>query len=366
MKKQIIALIALVLSAASIKAQDDAKLKPLQRDYKWGYAYDANNGVFTIPPKYDDALYFEEGLAPVKLNDKWGYINEQGATVIPFKFDYANIFTDGYATVGKAGGKDYIYGLINKAGVLVIPMKYDGIGDVSEGLISVIVGNKLGFINIKGVQVIPMKFDVGPTGQLSDFSGGYAKIQFGKKIEFIDKTGKEICAPKYTMAGDFKEGMVQVGVDTNWNKKTSDGSKITSAWGFIDATGKEVIPCQYENVSSFEDGFAKAYLDGNILKIDKTGKVVDTIQRAPRRRIIAYDSSTYSGKINKMGRLTILYNGGFIKSVTLNDKPVYNTSRTPIDVDAKKMGFRPGSSATLKIIYTKGTSVKLLAGQGIE
>lgn len=366
MKKYLLTLLSAILLGSITFAQDDAKLKPIRVDYKYGYGYDANGGILTIPAKYDDALYFEEGLAPVKVGDKWGFINEQGVTVIPFKYDYANIFENGYATVGKTGGTDYLYGLINKAGVLVIPMKYNGIGDVSEGLISVIVGNKLGFINIKGVQVIPLKFDVGPSGQLADFAGGYAKIQMGKKFKFIDKTGKEITPAKYTAAADFKEGMAVVAIDTNWNKHTSDGTKETNAYGFIDATGKEVIPCKYENAGSFENGFGTAWLDGYQFKIDKTGKIVDTLTKPAKRFVAALDSTTYTGKINKMGRVTIIYSSGFVRTITLNNMPVYNTTRSPINIDVKKMGLKPGSSATLKIVYNKGTSVKFLTGQGIE
>jgi hypothetical protein len=369
MKNQIIALSAFLFLSIISFGQDDGKLKPLRKDYKYGYAYDANNGVFTIPPKYDDALYFEEGLAPVKIGDKWGYINEQGVLVIPMKFDYANIFDKGYAMVGKASASgtfgQYKYGLINKAGVLVLPMKYDGLGDLEEGLISDQVGDKMGFINVQGVQVIPLKFDA-KSGNMSDFANGFAKISVGNKFEYIDKTGKIICPPKYTQAQDFKEGMAMVGIDTNWDKRNSDYSKETNAWGFIDTKGKEVLPCKYEHVFNFENGFGSAQLDGYTYKIDKTGKIVDTIAKPAPKRVLALDSNTFTGKINKMGRVTIMYSGGYIQKVILNNMPVYNTSRSPINIDVKKMGLRAGSSATLKIIYTKSTTVKFVAGQGIE
>ncbi|MGP8217201.1 MAG: WG repeat-containing protein [Bacteroidia bacterium] len=367
MKKTLTILSAALLFSIISFAQDEHKLKPIQKDYKYGYGYDDNGGIFTIPPKYDDAQYFEEGLASVKLGDKWGFINEQGVTVIPFKYDYAGLFVNGYASVGMNGtnGK-YKYGIINKAGVLVIPCKYDGLGDVQEGLISAAVGNKMGFINIKGVVVIPMKFDCAPGLNLTDFSNGFARVQVGNKVEFIDKTGKVIAPPKYPYARDFVEGMAAVGKDTNWKKYTSDGSKITKAWGFINTSGQDVISCQYENVGDFEKGKAKAYLDGYVLEIDKTGKIVDTLTKPAPRYKAVLDSTISTGRINKTGRITVTYNGGFIKSLTLNNTPVYNVSRTPINIDTKKMGLKPGSKATVKIVYTKGTTVKFLQGQGLE
>jgi len=363
MKKQILALASFLLISCVSFAQE--KLIPVHRDVKYGYAY-SEDGPLILPARYDDALYFEDGLAPVKTGDKWGFINEQGVQVIPFKFDYANIFTDGYAMVGTGSNGQYKYGMINKAGVLVIPMKYDGLGDVEEGLIAVIVGDKLGFMNIKGVMVIPLKFDIGPSGQAADFVEGHAKIGLGKKFEYIDKTGKVLCPPKYTQAADFKEGMAMVGIDTNWDKKNSDWSKETNAWGFIDATGKEVLPCKYEHVANFDNGFGQAQLDGYTYKIDKTGKIVDTIAKPAPKHVIAYDSVTYSGKINKMGMVNIMYSGGMIKSVTLNDAAVTNIYKAPIDVNIKKLGLRAGSKATLKIVYTKGTKVWFVGGQAIE
>ena len=54
-----------------------------------------------ITPKYEDAKRFSEGLAAVKLGDKWGYINESGEVVIDFQYDYAHSFAEGKALVEK-------------------------------------------------------------------------------------------------------------------------------------------------------------------------------------------------------------------------------------------------------------------------
>ena len=62
--------------------------------------------------KYDDAYNFSEGLALVKLNGKYGYIDKQGNEVIPLKYDYANNFLEGLALV-RLNGK---YGYIDKQG----------------------------------------------------------------------------------------------------------------------------------------------------------------------------------------------------------------------------------------------------------
>lgn len=62
-------------------------------------------GVITytehISPRYEAAQTFSEGMAAVKKNGKWGYINTDGKEVIPFQYDLAFQFNEGLAIVGK-------------------------------------------------------------------------------------------------------------------------------------------------------------------------------------------------------------------------------------------------------------------------
>ena len=53
-------------------------------DNKYGYKDD--NGEIIIPPVYDDAYEFSEGLALVRSGSFYGYINESNTMIIPFKF----------------------------------------------------------------------------------------------------------------------------------------------------------------------------------------------------------------------------------------------------------------------------------------
>ena len=53
-----------------------------------------------IAPQYEAAGYFYEGLARVKKDGKWGYVDETGKEVIAPAFAYAGNFYDGKAIVG--------------------------------------------------------------------------------------------------------------------------------------------------------------------------------------------------------------------------------------------------------------------------
>ena len=69
--------------------------------------------------EYDYIYDFNEELARVKLNDKFGFINKEGKEVIPLIYDYAFNFHEGLAFIQL----DNKMGLINKEGIEVIPCK---------------------------------------------------------------------------------------------------------------------------------------------------------------------------------------------------------------------------------------------------
>ncbi|MDX1357235.1 MAG: WG repeat-containing protein [Clostridia bacterium] len=69
----------------------------------WGYKYLSEvqnpDSEFIIDPVYNDAGKFKEGLAAVKKDEKWGYINENGEVVIDFQYDHVTEFNGGIACV---------------------------------------------------------------------------------------------------------------------------------------------------------------------------------------------------------------------------------------------------------------------------
>lgn len=77
----------------------------------WGYIN--QNGEVVIEPIYEYAYNFSEGLAAVKQNGKYGFIDKDGNTIVPFEFDEVeSSFEDGQAKLVK---EDLVY-VFNKAG----------------------------------------------------------------------------------------------------------------------------------------------------------------------------------------------------------------------------------------------------------
>lgn len=76
-------------------------LKPVEQDGKWGFIN--QDGGLVIPYKYHYSRSFRDGLAMVKLHGKWGYIDWFGNELIPIVFDEVTHFQDSHAFVKKDG-----------------------------------------------------------------------------------------------------------------------------------------------------------------------------------------------------------------------------------------------------------------------
>ncbi len=158
MKLPIAMALAAALAFASAQETKKAGEPPLPFPRKGKYGYRDRSGEFVIPPQFDYAGEFSEGLAVVGLGrfpaTKWGYINLQGQVVIPAQFDGAHDFAEGMAAVS-VGGK---LGYIDRAGKLAVPPQFDEAQKFSGGRARVrIIKSGYGYINKQGEFVVPLQ-----------------------------------------------------------------------------------------------------------------------------------------------------------------------------------------------------------------
>ncbi|MFT3982071.1 MAG: WG repeat-containing protein [Ferruginibacter sp.] len=109
MKNRLLIVLGLLFSTAGLFAQQvDMSMIPYRSGSKWGYANPDKQIV--IAPKYDDAQWFSEGFAAVKVGGKWGYINKAGKMVIPARYTVAKSFRKGFVPhSGKEGGDSVLF-----------------------------------------------------------------------------------------------------------------------------------------------------------------------------------------------------------------------------------------------------------------
>lgn len=235
-------------------------LANIEKDGKWGYIN--INGKMVVPAIYDEAYSFRDGLALVKKGDKWDFIDKTGKVTINLK-GYAHSFSNGLAKI-EVNGK---WGIIDNKGKTIIPTNFDSVADISEGFSRMTIDGKYGFVSDTGKEVVPAIYD-----SVSYFKNGYAIVSIEEvnqyynvsyKNGYIDTSGKLVIPMIYDDAFFFSEGLAHVAKE----KKH----------GYIDNTGKEIIPFIYDDAGNFNQGLARVEKDGKWGLIDKTGKVVAPI-----------------------------------------------------------------------------------------
>ncbi len=173
--------------------------------------YIDKTGNIIIDAKYGWAQQFADGLALIAddkpssmefLNRK-AFIDIHGQRVTEF-FDDAESFSEGLAAIRVNG----LWGFIDKTGAVVIPPSYNLVsGPFSEGYAPVeCVDRNIAFIDKRGRQLTDCSFK-----QASEFSEGLAAVQTTEgKWGFIDTRGQLAVKPAFAFAYPFFNGLAQV------------------------------------------------------------------------------------------------------------------------------------------------------------
>lgn len=149
------------------EASEEDSLVVYALPYKRGYI-NIKNGEIIIDAKLNDysrAWVFSEGLAAVEKDGKIGFINSDNEVVIPFQFDYSDmyrmaecsyLFHNGYCVMTNAEGD---LGLIDRMGNWVVEPQYDQIWKPHESGYRVILkGGKYGVIDSQCSLVYPTEY----------------------------------------------------------------------------------------------------------------------------------------------------------------------------------------------------------------
>ncbi|MFM9846607.1 MAG: WG repeat-containing protein [Hyphomicrobiaceae bacterium] len=85
--------------------------------------YTVPDGPVAIAFNFEEAKWFSEGLAAVRIRGRFGYIDKRGTVIIPPRFDAAGEFRGGYAEVRINGAS----GIIDRRGRVVISAQFERI-----------------------------------------------------------------------------------------------------------------------------------------------------------------------------------------------------------------------------------------------
>ncbi len=281
------------------KKFDDARdfsqgLAPIKVDGKWGFI--KKDGEIAIQPNYENALSFfkimlssKNGpslfcLALVQLNKRWGFIDQKGNLFLDFIYEDAKNFSeikdDALAPVkmyDRTHGKS-AWGYIDLNGKVIIPPKYKRADVFSGGLAAVSFsgsGGEMSYINQNG--------DIN-----SRLSGFYNALKIEEGIACVEEDGYDFIDSWKFLKIRFphleKKGSI---IPLNKEKYAlaesfSDGYGLVGIrdqgedifFGYIDREGKQIIKPQYEDAKSFHEGLAPVRKNRKWGVIDKDNKLV--------------------------------------------------------------------------------------------
>ena len=271
-----------------------------------------------LPPIFQWLKLSDNGLYKFKMNEKYGFVDNNGKIVISNKYHRIGKFEDDLAVVtvkmeaNGYGKGSCLYGFIDNRGKEILPSVYEYMGKKSEGKVVLMKNNIWGIFDIKTKEKRTVlnadyigickegicRFNVGGT-----FDKSTSKIT-GGTWGYITPKGQILISPIYENVLGFSDGIAAI--------------KQNGKWGFIDINGVIVVPCKYDEVeASFENGEGKLVKDDKIFVFDKSGSQIDTYDE-PR------DDDYY-------------YDGGYYNDTpSIYDNPYYNDN---LDMDQQSIEF---------------------------
>lgn len=276
---------------------------------QYGYGFIDENGDEVIKCKYHSVENFIEGVAKVRYDTEFGYINKRGELLIKSnsntialssKYDWGWICEFGFIKVQKGN----LYGLLNEKCEEIIPCLFEKLEVLSENKILVektfyetnsysrdlwgrhktirqrlILDKKGHFVlNIENSNmslVINEKYD-----WIYPFHDGIAKIEKNGRWGFINQIGKEIVLfEKDVKVYDFSSGLALI-VNSDKRKHfyinkrgnsviAFDGDeyediiaysfmndfaiiRLNEKYGMIDTRGRTIIPFEYDLIDVYD------------------------------------------------------------------------------------------------------------------
>jgi hypothetical protein len=212
---------------------------------------------------FDELGFSAHGLTPVRLGNKFGYVDDTGSVVIPQRGPF--VFTEArkFAANGLAVVQvEERYGYIDREGRWAIPAKFDTAEDFEENVTLAVVSTNgmFGIIDRTGRELLPIRYELVKRLEADRFA-----VSDGSGWALADRDAK-LLTPFHFQSlgnriGNGAEGRVPAQKDDRW--------------GFVDgATGQFVIPAIYDEVGRFSEGFANFSLDERIGFVDLSGRVL--------------------------------------------------------------------------------------------
>ncbi len=284
--------------AGATPSAEAVALFPILRDGKWGYI--DRTGQVVIPPRFERAGPFSEGLAAYEDGAEFGYVDARGKKVLlpahlpagvihrpfsaglaavrvgalhgymdrsgklalPARYTTASDFTQGYAMACDDAGCGYL----DPAGRGAVGYGFMGSAPVSEGVACINLAMGMGHqrVELRRLDGTTIPGEWEGCGKMSE---GLVAVRYRGSWGYVDGRGQVAIQRRFEKAGDFVGGLAPVTMGEG-------------RCGYIEKSGRLAIPARYAACQPFSDGLARVDLardpaDGEqVAFIDRDGKVV--------------------------------------------------------------------------------------------
>jgi WG repeat protein len=271
------------LGAPSFPFNGNSPLSWREKDELWGLA--RADGSWLVEPKFEQVEKLSDGLALVKLNGKFGFLNETGHLVIEPIFDQAWSFKPGLNRT--AAARDGIYGLIDKTGAWVLQSKYlqvrpavshrvhEGDTEKSFGW-HFKDGDHWGLLTHDWHVWLPADFDE-PVYRCDD--GRLAGYKNREVLLFLND-GTPLQPPNGRIVNENRGVLFLQGAGMPDGRIASQACLSTPPYvlwvgdkaGLIDAGGQPLTPVQFDAIARLAHGISNVKTDGKWGRIGPDGK----------------------------------------------------------------------------------------------
>jgi len=213
---------------------------------------------------FEAAFDFKNGFSIVRLNKKCNFINTEGNILSDQWFDWVSNFKNGFAKV-QINGK---FNFIDTEGTILSDQVFDKVYDFNDGFAVVTLNGKYNFINTEGKLLSDQWFDSVYTNMFSElgfdsthiFCDGFARVQLNKKYNFLSTKGNILSDQWFDWVSNFKNGVAKV--------------QLNGTTTYIDTKGNLLSDKRFDSVSDFKNGFAEVRLNKKYNFINTEGNLL--------------------------------------------------------------------------------------------
>jgi hypothetical protein len=229
--------------------RDDRSLVRVKVEAGWGVI--KPDGSWLIEPKFEALGHLYNGLAPARIDGRFGFIDRTGAFVIPPKFDKGSYFESDGLSIASVENK---WGVIDRSGAWVIEPQH-GLLLRARGkpIYWVRIGEKFGAIDRTGKLIVRPRFS--QSGMLCD--DGWAIGFDDRKQRAVPSEAMHLILPDGELFGSNCKDPLQL--------------EVNGKFGLVDRALKPLTEVKFDHIGGFWNGTAIAKADGKFGYLNPDG-----------------------------------------------------------------------------------------------